>query len=244
MRSRDGRRSAEAGQGAMDGPHPLDNPMWQALGTRQRAFATGHGNACRYAPQVAPFAAVRDPGVRADGDLAAIVAVGECVTVVGVAPALSPAWRVLDRGVVIQMWFPGGPPPVPADARWEELGASDTPAMLALTALVYPEYFRERTSELGRYIGIREGGRLAAMAGERLATDSGIEISAVCTHPDFTGRGHAALLLAILARDISARGTLPFLHVGEHNGRAIALYQRMGFRERARLGLWKLRRER
>jgi len=227
----------------MDEPHPLDNPMWQALTTRQRSFAIGEGNVRRYAPEVAPFAAVRDPGVDIDAELAAIVPVGEVVILVGVSPAVSRAWRVLDSGVVIQMTCAGAPPPVPAGARWAELGAQDRPAMLALTALVYPEYFRERTAELGRYIGIHREGGLAAMAGERLATDSAVEISAVCTHPRCTGRGYATLLVAVLACDIAARGALPFLHVSEHNTRAIDLYQRMGFRERARLGLWKLRRE-
>jgi len=227
----------------MDGPHPLDNPMWQALTTRQRSFAIGEGNVRRYAAQIAPFAAVRDPGVDIDAELAPIVPVGEAVILVGVAPAVSPAWRLLDSGAVIQMTCAGTSPSVPPGTRWVELGAQDRAAMLALTALVYPEYFRERTAELGRYIGIHREDGLAAMAGERLATDSAIEISAVCTHPGYTGRGHAALLLAVLARDIAARGALPFLHVSEHNTRAIDLYERMGFRERTRLGLWKLRRE-
>lgn len=228
-----------------DGLHPLDNPMWHALTTRQRAFAIGAGHARRYAPLVAPFAAVEAATVRADRDLAAIVPVGESVIIVGAAPVLSPAWRVLDNGVVIQMVC-DEPPPPPArpDAPWTKLGARHLPAMLDLTALVYPEYFRERTSELGPYIGIHQGDRLAAMAGERLATDSGIEISAVCTHPQFTGRGFAALLLTILARDIAARGALPFLHVSDRNERAIEIYRRTGFRERTRLGLWKLLRER
>lgn len=230
----------------MDGPHPLDNPMWHALTTRQRSFAIGAGRARRYAPQVAPFAAVEAATAHADIDLAAIVAVGEQVIVVGVAPVLSPAWRLLEHGVVIQMICSEPPPPprTRPDMPWVRLETRHLPAMLELTALVYPEYFRERTSELGPYIGIHQGDRLAAMAGERLATDSGIEISAVCTHPEFTGRGFAALLLTILARDIAARGALPFLHVSDRNQRAIELYQRTGFRERARLGIWKLQRER
>lgn len=41
--------------------------------------------------------------------------------------------------------------------------------MRELTHIAFPDFFRERTPELGLYLGIYEGGRLVAMAGERLA---------------------------------------------------------------------------
>ncbi|MBV6418608.1 MAG: hypothetical protein CMLOHMNK_03516 [Steroidobacteraceae bacterium] len=44
------------------------------------------------------------------------------------------------------------------------------------------------------------------------------------------------------AADIVARGATPFLHVSDHNERAIDLYRRLGYEERAGLGLWKLQR--
>ncbi len=56
--------------------------------------------------------------------------------------------------------------------------------MLALTALVFPGFFRARIYELGRYLGIRQEGQLVAMAGERFFAGRYREISAVCTHPD------------------------------------------------------------
>ena len=114
--------------------------------------------------------------------------------------------------------------------------------MLALTALVYPHYFRARTMELGRYFGIYLDGRLAAMIGERLGTDGHTELSAICTHPDFTGRGFARRLTAWLGNDVLAQGRMPFLHVSHENARAKALYQRMGFRLRRDIGFWSLRR--
>jgi len=103
---------------------------------------------------------------------------------------------------------------------------------VALTALVYPHYFRPRTMDLGRYFGIYEGGRLAGMIGERLGTDDTREISAVCTHPDFTGRGLARRLMAMLTNDLLARGKQPFLHVSHENTRAKAMYLQLGFRVR------------
>lgn len=229
----------------MRGPHPLDNPMWTALTTRQRSFAMGSGRARRYLPQVAPFAAVADPQVDADTELAPIIDAGESIFVVGVAPRWSAPWRVLDTGRILQMLCPRPipPPSAPAGTGPVTLGAADRAAMLGLTALVYPEFFRERTAELGRYIGIRDGAVLAAMAGERLEIDGHVEVSAVCTHPGYAGRGYAARLLAVLANDIFARGAVPFLHVSDHNQRAIDLYRRLGFVERAGLDLWKLRRE-
>jgi predicted GNAT family acetyltransferase len=56
------------------------------------------------------------------------------------------------------------------------------------------------------------------------------EISGVCTHPDFQGRGLAQRLVLKLVRRQMQRGEIPFLHVMRENARARALYERMGFR--------------
>jgi predicted GNAT family acetyltransferase len=113
--------------------------------------------------------------------------------------------------------------------------------VLALTALVYPHYFRARTMDMGAYYGIYRDGRLAAMIGERLGTRDATEMSAICTHPDFKGRGYARRLTAMLADRTLAAGRLPFLHVSYENARAKSLYERMGFRLRADVGFWSLR---
>jgi predicted GNAT family acetyltransferase len=107
---------------------------------------------------------------------------------------------------------------------------------------VYPHYFRERTMELGRYFGIYRDGRLAAMIGERLGTDAAVEMSAICTHPDFSGRGHARRLTAMLTNDILDRGRLPFLHVSRNNVRAVRLYESLGYRRRCDIAFWSLSR--
>ena len=104
--------------------------------------------------------------------------------------------------------------------------------MIALTALTKPGPFSTRTHELGIYLGIRSGEKLVAMAGERLKVPGFTEVSAVCTHPDHTGKGYAALLMTEVMRGIRQRGETPFLHVRGDNDRAIAIYKRLGFRER------------
>ena len=96
--------------------------------------------------------------------------------------------------------------------------------------------------ELGRYFGIYQDGRLAAMIGERLATDAYQEMSAICTHPDFNGRGYARRLTALLTNDVLARGRTPFLHVSHANRRAKHLYEQLGYSLRRDIGFWSLRR--
>jgi predicted GNAT family acetyltransferase len=69
------------------------------------------------------------------------------------------------------------------------------------------------------------------MAGERATAAPFREISGVCTHPDFQGRGLARRLMAkLIARNL-ARGETPFLHVMCHNEGAHRLYRNMGFRD-------------
>ena len=114
--------------------------------------------------------------------------------------------------------------------------------MLALTALVYPHYFRPRTTDLGRYIGIPHGDRLDAMLGERMGFPGYREISAVCTHPDQVGRGLARHLLAHASNRLFEERTTPFLHVSPKNERAVRLYEQNHYRTRTPIAFWSLRR--
>lgn len=118
-----------------------------------------------------------------------------------------------------------------------ELTPADVPEMLALTKLTEPGPFRPRTIELGGYLGIRDSGSLVAMAGERLQITGFTEVSAVCTHPEFRGRGYGNALVSAVASRIMRRGVTPILHVKADNITAVRLYERLGFKVRARLHL-------
>lgn len=221
----------------------LDNPIWYSLNERHAAFALRAGAVARYPAEVAPFLGIAE-GAVVDGDaLAALVAADETVYLLGAEPARVEGWSVRAEAMLLQMHCPQPLPAAVADADIIALDASHRGDALALTALVYPHYFRARTMDLGRYFGIYRDGRLAAMIGERMGTAQAQEISAVCTHPDFSGHGYARRLLQWLSNDVQAHGRLPFLHVSPHNTRAIALYANNGYCVRREIAFWSLRRE-
>ena len=110
-----------------------------------------------------------------------------------------------------------------------ELGRSDVPDMLSLTAASRPGPFLEDTIRMGRYIGIRaDDGRLAAMAGQRLRPSGFTQAQRRLHVPAFRGRGYAAALMTILTADIWSQGRTPMLHVMTDNV-AKRLYERLGF---------------
>ncbi len=102
--------------------------------------------------------------------------------------------------------------------------------MIELVKLTKPGPFDQRTIEFGYYHGIFANNRLAAMTGQRLHVANYTEISAVCTHPDHLGKGYASALMQHQMQIIVNSGQIPFLHVRADNERAIAVYERLGFR--------------
>ncbi|MFC4310785.1 GNAT family N-acetyltransferase [Steroidobacter flavus] len=224
-------------------PAILDNPIWSALTTAQAHFAIGGPVAKRYPADVAPFIAAPEPTAAAAEALAELVSPGEIVNIISLTPKLDQGWELLATGNIVQMvWRDDAAPPAEDSTGIVPLSDADAPDMMGLTALVFPGYFRRRTPEMGEYFGIRQDGQFAAMAGERMKVHGYEEISAVCTHPNFTGRGYAARLINHLVAKQLARGIVPFLHVNETNARARALYARLGFADRATLPLWLMKR--
>ena len=222
--------------------HPLDNVIWNALCTVHSAWARGDGLARRYQPELARFAgmpALSDAGFRA---LATDMRPDEVVALAAphdVDPG--PGFDVIDRKNLVQM-IGATTGDVREPARLRPLGAGDVAQMTALVQATEPGPWFERTSELGRFIGFEAGGRLVAMAGERMRVPGHTEISAVCCHPDWRGRGLAADLMRLVSQAIVARGELPFLHVIAENATAIALYEKLGLRRRLQSRLTILRR--
>ncbi|WP_433528211.1 hypothetical protein ACQPYA_17800 [Micromonospora sp. CA-263727] len=145
----------------------LDNPVWAGLTGPHAHLAQVNGQAARYHPDVAPFATLAaGHDERAWADLAALIGPATVVAVTGVSGDPPAGWDRVERIPGVQMVATAlRDAPDPEAVR---LRPADVPEMLDLVARTEPGPFRPRTIELGTYLGIRIGGRLAAMAGERL----------------------------------------------------------------------------
>jgi ribosomal protein S18 acetylase RimI-like enzyme len=212
--------------------HLLDRPIWHALTTRQAGLAVGEGAARRFAPDIGPLAGARDESAESLADLASLLPVSGVITLFAdPRDTLLPGAILEKSGEGVQMV---------ATARFGEqsaegllpLGDDDAPEMLALALLTKPGPFAARTHRLSQFWGIRDSGRLVAMAGERLQVPGFAEVSGVCTHPDARGRGHAVRLMTFVAAQIEARGETPILHSYAANTGAIKLYRSLGFETR------------
>lgn len=207
----------------------LDNPIWHSLSTRHSHLAIGHGLAKRYPKEATPFVAVSEPSEEAARDLEAIVEPGERIGILSVIPPLGEGWQVAKEIEIHQYVFGVSSLESGDGVDSIKLGPEHVPAMLELTALVYPAYFREGTAALGDYFGLFEGPRLVSMAGIRMAMPGYQEISAICTHPDHQGKGYGSRITKHLVRHIRDQGEVAFLHT-ESDNPAKSMYEKVGFR--------------
>jgi len=211
----------------------LDNPFWSSLVTRHAHLAQGGALARRYPPAISRIAALAGDGAGHVAALESLVAVGEEIGTAGpFVPMLPPNWETVSEAQLVQMVRAERTALPVGNVEVTVLDADDVPEMLALVETAKPGPFRPRTIELGTYFGIRENGRLVAMAGERTWVGNCREVSAVCTHPSVEGRGFARALVARVVNRMLRAGETAFLHVRNTNVRAMRIYRALGFRRR------------
>jgi GNAT superfamily N-acetyltransferase len=209
----------------------LDHIFWQTLTGPHAQFASGAGGARRYARGFSPILGFADPQQPDFAALAPYCEAGEhfyCDSWTGPVPD---GWQIEAESTMFRMVWNGSQPTADAAPAAIALRAEHAAQAVELAALCRPGPFGPRTIELGEYFGYFEGERLVAMAGERMHVAGLREISGVCTHPDYQGRGLARQLMAKLVHRQLARGETPFLHVMRANDAAHQLYLRMGFED-------------
>ncbi|MFB4271545.1 GNAT family N-acetyltransferase [Nonomuraea sp. GTA35] len=226
----DGSRPLSVGQEGA-GFDPLDDPVRASLLGAHAHLAERRGRVLRYPLDVSPFLSMpHDPGPADWQDAAALAGEGGDVPLNDPAAVPPAGWEEAKNIPGVQLT--GERVTGRHDPGVVRLGPADVPEMLGLVERTKPGPFLPRTVELGVYLGIRLGGALVAMAGERLHPPGWTEISAVCTDPRHRGRGLATRLVLAVAAGIRDRGETPFLHASAANTRAIRLYERLGFRLR------------
>lgn len=210
--------------------HVLESPAWHALHSGNQNLAFGNDKVKFFAKEVSPFVGLAEntpENFRVLYDIRPQPEPALFMTPVQID--IPEPWQVLHLVKGIQMIAENTSGTVKGNSALVPLTDAHIPQMLELTKLTNPGPFAERTLDFGHYHGIFEDGQLAAMAGQRLHAGNYAEISAVCTHPDQTGKGYAKELLMYHIKRIRAASEIPYLHVRADNDRAIKVYESLGF---------------
>lgn len=215
----------------------LDNPVWHSLSETHKTFAVEYIGAKFYHPDYCPFGGFElTTNIRANMD--AYSSLVNNFFVVGEKPEHSDHVQLVKNLVCCQMLLNDPVEVEGSDSIVELKTPEQKRALLDLVTLVQPGYFKNKTSELGTYFGRYEGDRLVAVTGERMKMETFTEVSAVVTHPDYTGRGYAKQLVAFVSNRVFTQNKIPYLHVAETNVGAIKLYEKLGFVLRRKISFW------
>jgi ribosomal protein S18 acetylase RimI-like enzyme len=210
--------------------HVLDNPIWNALISGNKAFAEGADAVKVFPRDISPLVGLEENTTVYFDRLYEIIPLDTPIVVFAIGELEIPeSWSILMQIEGFQMIYTNGPLPARPEGDFVALTDVHIPQMLSLTQLTNPGPFSTRTNVLGNFEGVIRNDQLVAMTGTRLHPYDYVEISAVCTHPDHTGKGYARQLMLRQMHHIIDAGWTPFLHVKAENSRAIDLYKRLGF---------------
>jgi len=222
----------------------LNNPVYNALLSGDKHLGFGKGKVRSFDEAVSPFAGFEEGYENGFEDLRELLPQGRYILYATPSKISTYAgWRLVEHAEGVQMLYTADFAFKPIAAKLEKLTREHVPEMVVLAQLTKPGPFGPRTIEFGEYFGVFEDNRLAAMAGQRMHVQHYTEISAVCTHPDYAGKGYASALVQHQVNLICAQGRTPFLHVRADNTRAIEVYQRLGFLIRGPMNFYFLRRK-
>ena len=217
----------------------LDNPSWYSLNETHQSFAIGNHEIKFYHPDICPFGGINSKKPDLIGFLKSNPQLKEFF-IIGKRPPTN-ADVIIEKELVCLQMTCSSPIKIEFTENIIHLNKEHQQELVALVNLVQPGYFKADTSSMGDYYGIFKDDTLIAVTGERMKMFGFTEISAVVTHPDFTGRGFAKQLVAHTVNKTFEQNITPYLHVAETNTGAIKLYEKLGFGTRRKISFWKMK---
>lgn len=218
--------------------HKLDNPVWYSVSETHKSFGIDFGTIKFYHPDYCPFGGL----IAAENIENPISEYAKLVNnfhVIGHKPTVPDNLKLNHELICLQMIIHER---IEGESKDQivKLGEEHLEDLLGLVKIVYPDYFKKKTSSLGNYYGIYKNNQLVAVTGERMQMSEYTEVSAVITHPEHTGKGYAKQLVAHTVNAILEQNKTPFLHVAESNVGAIKLYEKLGFQTRTKISVWNI----
>jgi len=216
----------------------LDNPVWHSLSETHKDLSIDYHNIKFYQPAYCPFGGFIDNNNVASriDEYSKLI---NNLFVVGEKPFFSNKLFLKKELICVQMVLEKK-----TEAGIEEdlikLDNAFSGALSSLVNEVQPGYFKKKTNLMGDYFGIVRDGKLVAVTGERMKMKNFTEVSAVVTHPFYTGKGYARQLVGHTVNKIFDENKIPYLHVAETNLGAIRLYEKLGFTTRRKISFWNL----
>ena len=216
----------------------LDNPVWHSLSETHNKFSIGFEHLKFYNPDYCPFGAFDVDGVMFT-EIDEYAKLADNFFIVGKKPSFSNEIVLKDELVCLQMTIQNKVDVV-STAAIIKLNDKYNDELFDLVNLIQPGYFKKKTVMMGDYYGIFQDDTLVAVSGERMKMHQFTEVSAVVTHPRYTGKGYASQLVACTVNKIFEQNKIPYLHVAENNTTAIHLHETLGFRTRTKISFWNL----
>jgi ribosomal protein S18 acetylase RimI-like enzyme len=222
----------------------LYNPVYNALLSGDAHLSLGTDTVKYFDEEVSPFAGFHHQYEKGFEELYNLLPPGRKILYANSQQINEPRdWKILVEIKGLQFLFTEKTIECKQHFELIPLTENNVDEMVELATLTKPGPFGTRTIEFGHYHGIFEKGKLVAMTGQRLHVDNYTELSAVCTHPDHLGKGYAAALMQHQLQLILSHGQIPFLHVRADNSRAIALYERLGFKVNREMNFYFMKRQ-
>ena len=224
--------------------HLLENPVYNALITGDKHLSLGNEQVKYFSEEVSPFAGFAEDNNHGFAELYELLPQGRRILYAIPSTIQAPkGWQLQHEIKGLQFIYEGSKNIEGNFSNIVPLTTEHVDEMIELVKLTKPGPFGKRTIDFGSYHGIFDQNKLVAMTGQRLHVGNYTELSAVCTHPDHLGNGYASSLMKHQLQIILNNGQQPFLHVRDDNERAIAVYDRLGFKVSRTMNFYFMKRE-